>query len=65
MPNRIYNGHSPEVELNLPDGVVLVKHGESVDVPDEVVKNLDEQGIWLKPETPSASSKSKTTEETA
>jgi hypothetical protein len=49
MQERTYNGAHPEVELVLPDGSVhSVKHGEAIEVPDEVAENLDQQeNNWL------------------
>jgi hypothetical protein len=51
MPKRIYNGAHPEVELVLPERTVNVKHGESIEIPDEIARNLDEQeDNWIKPD---------------
>jgi len=48
MPERIYNGPHPEVDVILPDGPVRVKRGEAVEVDQDVAKGLDEQGdTWL------------------
>ena len=50
MPKRIWNGAQPEVELVLPEGSVVVKHGESVEVDADTARNLDEQeSNWLTP----------------
>lgn len=50
MPERIYNGPHPKVEVPLPDGTVKnVKHGESADFPNDIAKALDEQDkTWLR-----------------
>jgi hypothetical protein len=47
MPKRTYDGPCPSVELVLPDGNTTVARGESVEVPDDIAANLDEQGCWL------------------
>jgi hypothetical protein len=53
MPKRIWNGAQPEVELVLPEGSVVVKHGESVEVDADTARNLDEQeNNWLGPQVP-------------
>lgn len=49
MPDRIYNGPVPEIDLVLEGGVVAVKRGDPVTVSDAEAKSLDEQGDWTEP----------------
>jgi hypothetical protein len=52
MTKVIYDGPYPEVELPLSASrTEVVKKGESLDVPDDLAKNLIEQGTWAEPKS--------------
>ncbi len=49
MPAIKYQGRaSGGVTLELPDGPIHVPHGESVDVPDDIAKELLQSTQWTK-----------------
>lgn len=56
MPERTYKGPYAETEVFSRDGSsILVKKGESANIPDEVLAGLDENE-WPQPKTKAASS---------
>jgi hypothetical protein len=54
----IYDGPYEAVELPLsPSRTEVVEKGESIDVPDDIAKNLIEQGTWVEPKASHRSKK--------
>jgi len=52
MTKVVYDGPYEEVELPLSQSrTEVVKKGESIDVDDDIAKNLIEQGTWVEPKS--------------